>query len=228
MFDIKNKNLLGFTLIEMMISLFLSVMVAFFVYTMMISSYNAYNRLSSLSKNSNSIRFFLKSIENSIKYSVSFNPAGTTPANELIFERFTTNPVNPTGPKIRIRERYYFEGGSSKGTILSDEAKSKNGVLSADNYYKQGLGLLKKDVIIVSENRKVETVVMSNIIRTIYFFADDAGATRKYKTFYLGVIYDDVVNGQQTLTGNIVSGNGTEMSSDTINRRQFCFYGRNF
>ena len=227
MFDIKNKNLFGFTLIEMMISLFLSVMVAFFVYTMMISSYNAYNRLSSLSKNANSIRFFLKSIENSIKYSVSFNPSGT-PANELVFERFTTNPVNPTGPKIRIRERYYFEGGSSKGTILRDEDKSKNGVLSTDLYYKNALGLLKKDIIIVAENRKIETVVVSNIIRTIYFFDINANTTRKYKTFYLGVIYDDVVNGQQTLTGNIVSGNGTEMSGDTINRRQFCFYGRNF
>jgi Tfp pilus assembly protein PilW len=226
MFNTKNKNLLGFTLVEMMISLFLSVMVAFFVYTMMISSYNAYNRLSSLSKNANSIRFFLKSIENSIKYSVAFNPPGT-PANELVFERYTTNPVNPTGPKIRIRERYYFDTGAASGTIVRDSTNSANGVLSTNSYYKNALGLLKKDVIIVSENRRIETVVISNVIRTIYYFDNNISTTRKYRTFNLGVIYDDVVNGRQNNSGNIVSGNGTEMSGDTINRRQFCFFNRN-
>ncbi len=207
MFKTKNKNLLGFTLIEMMISLFLSVMVAFFVYTMMISSYNAYNRLSSLSKNANSIRFFISSINNSAMYAWNFENTTT----ELRFYRYDKHH------RKEVMDKYFFEGG---GTLVNDGTRSTTVAGINGAAYNSNLRtLFVKEVWI--GGKIYERVVVSNIIRGIYF---SVSGPNKYRRLNLGVIYDDVVNAKQSeSTGQIISASEMNDVNTTINRRLFCF-----
>ena len=217
MFYRKKRKTLGFTLIEVMISLFLSVMVAFFVYTMMISSYNVYRKLSTVSKNANSIRFFISSIEKSVRYA-----HGTPTISETEF-RFDTFDGNRN---CMITERYFFDGG---GTFKENYgvSTSTTALAAATDYYRANsgkkLGLLKKEIRIKSDDRVVETVVVSNVIRTIYYSKDEA-STLVFKRLNLGVVYDNVVDGSQDDDGKIVFGGETEYNTDaTIERRLYCF-----
>lgn len=212
MIFMKNKKILfGFTLIEVMVSLFLSVMVALAVYTMMISSYTSYSRIASVSKNANNIRYFLTMFSNSIKYANTMTETGTSTNQILTFKRYDK------AHNKKIEERYYFVDGSE--LIKSEEYSVK---VTTDTHHCETLGLLKRDLIV---NDKIEqTFTISNIIRTIYYYVKTE--TDGFKRMDLGIVYDDIVDGiVNTDTGKIEEkSNGmTEMSVDTLNRRVFCF-----
>lgn len=64
MIIVKNKK--GFTLIEVMVSLILSAIVIFFIYTMMTVSYTSYSKLFGVSQQKNDTRFFETMIKKSI------------------------------------------------------------------------------------------------------------------------------------------------------------------
>lgn len=207
----KNKNrILGFTLIEVMITLILSVMVSFFVYTMVMSSYTAFRRLLSVSKNSNSIRFFVSSIQNSVRNAHEISIDGTS----MTFKRFDTNLG------VYVTEKYYFSEG---GSIVRNSAKStRYSSLKADTG--AALGVLKKEVTVSGTVR--ERIVVSNVIRTIYYYVPTTGT---YQRIHLGVVYDDVIDGKQTSTGKLASKEtgGTEIgTNDTLARIILCYCSR--
>lgn len=56
----------GFTLVEMMVAILLSAIVIFFSYTMTISAYKMFSRISKSSKNFNNIQFFEEVLKKSI------------------------------------------------------------------------------------------------------------------------------------------------------------------
>ncbi|MBR3628426.1 MAG: prepilin-type N-terminal cleavage/methylation domain-containing protein [Elusimicrobia bacterium] len=215
----KRKYSFGFTLIEVMVSLFLSVMVAFFVYTMMISSYSAYNRLSSVSKNANSIRYFITNFSNSIKYCDSIPVEEILSGGELClsFTRYDKN-YNTT-----IKEKYYFSGG---GGFVKSSTASVN--LTSVGYHSSALGLLKKDICRL-DNSVIESITISNIIRTIYFDWTGTSTSKRMRMMNIGVIYDDVIDGRIDKETGIMqkkADGSTEMlNNDTITKRlfRFCF-----
>lgn len=218
MFYRKKRKTLGFTLIEVMISLFLSVMVAFFVYTMMISSYSVYRRISSVSKNANSIRFFISSFERSIRYSCDFDEVSVgSNKYELKFKMYDPSRG------VMIFERYYFVGG---GSFIRSESKgsTQTGLGGATDYNTGTLGLLKKDIILAADNRTVETVVISNRVRTVYFWRTPYVANR-YVRLNLGVVYDDVIDASQNSdTGQIIVTGNTEINTaGTLQKRLYTF-----
>ncbi len=213
----KQDSKKGFTLIEVMVSLFLSVLVAFFVYTMMISSYTAYKRLSSISQNANSIRFFTDTISKSIKYceTVYFDSIN----KRLCFE------VYDIVRREKVREEYYFTTGTG---LVEHKAKSKkdNNAVNSTT-----LGVFKKDIRRISDNHLYNTIAVSNVIRTIYFYINNPPANSRFlKTLTLSVIYDDVVGGNVSRAEGATQGvmqagadGMTEMDSDTINQRMMVF-----
>ena len=209
----KKHGVLGFTLIEVMVTLVLSVMVSFFVYTMMMSSYTAFRRLSSVSKNANSIRFFVSSISNSARNACKMEFKN----NSLYFERFDRNyGTNGT----YITERYYFENG---GNFTLDAAKSTN-VVTLNSQKGSSLGVLKKEIIVGGAVK--DRVVISNVIRVIYYSFD----YNRYKRLNLGVVYDDIVDGKQNASTGKLEAKGTnttEMGTDyTLSRIILCFCSR--
>lgn len=212
----------GFTLIEVMVALFLSVIVSLFVYTMMISSYNAYNRLSSVSKNANSIRYFIASFSNSIKYATELPTevfsGGKT--SSLTFKRYDKN-YNDI-----IREKYYFENGSE--FVRSPQHSIS---VTTDTYHCETMGVLKKDIIV--GGTVVQTIIISNILRSVYYDIPATTAVfNRFRKMNLGVIYDDVVDGKVNKTTGVMenkTNDETEMKTEnTINRRLFCFNFRGF
>ena len=217
-----NKNKKGFTLIEVMVSLFLSVMVAFFVYTMMISSYNSYRRLSSISKNANSIRYFITSFSNSIKYCEKTPEVSTMPDGGkcIIFTRYD-KVYNDT-----IKERYYFSSG---GELIQKDTYSVN--VAGAPYNSGKLGLFKKDLL-RADDTLIETITISNIIRTIYFYCPAPGGTDRLRKMNVSVIYDDVIDGNIDKDSGVMKARAddkTEMkTTDTLTRRLFCFCFRGF
>lgn len=206
----KKHVVLGFTLIEVMVTLVLSVMVSFFVYTMMMSSYTAFRRLSSVSKNANSIRFFVSSISNSSRNACKMYVSG----NALCFDRFDQNRNK------YVTESYYFENG---GNLTLDATKSTS-VATLNSQKGSSLGVLKKKV--TSGGTVLETVVVSNVIRVIYYSFD----FDRYKRLNLGVVYDDIVDGKQNATTGKLEDKGTnttEMGTDyTLSRIILCFCSR--
>lgn len=223
----KKANKTGFTLIEVMVSLFLSVMVAFFVYTMMISSYTAYRRLSSVSKNANSIRYFITNISNSIKYCDGLPVEETSAVHGkcLVFRRYDQY-LNEN-----VKEKYYFSGGL--GYLIKSSSCSVN--VNTASYYSSSLGLLKKDICRLDDT-VIESVTVSNIIRAIYFdwvpaTLSTANAERAAK-MHLGVIYDDVIDGRVNQSSGKIElkndGSTEWLNSDTLGRRLFCFCFRGF
>lgn len=217
----KKNRKIGFTLIEVMVSLFLSVMVAMFVYTMMISSYNAYRRLSSVSKNANSIRYFIESFGNSIKNANRVPVEGVYNGSvSLTFKRYDSS-YNDI-----IQERYYFSGGSE--FIKSSSASVS---VTTSTHHSTTLGLLKKDVL-SKDGKVLETITISNIIRTVYFNSPAPAGTDRFRKMNLGVIYDDVVDGNVNKTTGKIENRAdgmTEMLTNaTINRRVYSFDFRGF
>lgn len=217
--NMKNYRV-GFTLIEVMVSLFLSAMVAFFVYTMMISSYNAYRRISSVSRNANSIRYFIETFSSSIKYCNSVPDFDAT-NKVLTFERYDENY------KQVVKEKYYFSEGSS--FIKSSTASVS---VTTSTYHNEILGILKKDIYRMSDDHLLERLTISNIIRTIYIDWPTPSANDRFRKFNFGIIYDDVVDGKiNKTTGKIEekSDGMTEiLNENTLNRRIFCFCFRGF
>lgn len=224
--NMKNKKYkkFGFTLIEVMVSLLLSAMVAFFVYTMLLSSYSGYNRLSFSSKNTSSIKFFTTVFNNSVKYAnatptVEYGTSGTVQA--LTFNRYDKNY------KRMVNEKYYFSDG---GEFILDQNLS---VSTVTTHFCKTLGLLKKDIIF--DGKVQETIVVSNIIRTIYYYYPTSAPTnfKRYRRMDVCVVYDDVVNAKvNKTTGKIEEkeGNMTQMgdNNSTINRRLFTYAFRGF
>lgn len=209
----KKKYLIfGFTLMEVMVSLFLSVMVSFSVYTMMISSYNAYNRISSVSKNANSIRFFITTFSNSIEQAYKLpDEAGGADNKILTFSRYDKK----YGKKIE--EKYFFEGGSE---LRKDATNSVS--VTTITHHSETLGVLKRETIV--DGKVKEKIIVSNIIRSIYYSITTEASG--FKRMNIGVIYDDVVDGKvNTDTGKMEAraDGATEMSLDTLCRRVFCF-----
>lgn len=213
----------GFTLIEVLISLFLSAMVAFFIYTMMVSAYNAYRRISSVSRNANSIRYFIANISNSIKNAKTIPTIGVHPVTGTTSLTFS---VYNKQYKAVVKERYYFDGGSE----LIESASSSVSV-STDTHHAETMGVLKKDII-NSDNQILETLIISNIIRSIYFSWTGPSSVARHRKMNLGVVYDDVIDGQVNLgTGKLEAraDNMTEMLDEgTLTRRLFCYCFRNF
>lgn len=217
----KKYGILGFTLIEVMVTLVLSVMVSFFVYTMMMSSYTAFRRLSSVSKNANSIRFFVSSISNSSRNACNIYVSG----NALCFDRFDKNRgTNGT----YITESYYFENGGN----LTEDATKSTSVATLNSQKGSSLGVLKKKVTVKSGGAVLETVVVSNVIRVIYYSFSTAASGERYKRLNLGVVYDDIVDGKQNATTGKLEDKGTnttEMGTDyTLSRIILCFCSRGY
>lgn len=198
----------AFTLIEVMVSLILAAMVAFFVYSMMIYSYEGFARISSASKNSNNIRFFISSLRNSCMYAKSIK----VESSKLKFVRYDNNE------KAEVEEHYYFKSGgqlANNGTYATS--------LSLSTPYSETRGLLVKETY-NKLGEKIQTVLVANNIRTIYYQINTSGSFTKLN---LGVIYDEILNAKINDDGSAVQ-NAQESASFDLKMRLFCFTSRSY
>jgi hypothetical protein len=197
------KSIKAFTLVEVMISLFLATMVAFFVYTMMIYSYEGFNRLTDATKNSDNIRFLISSLQNSITYAKSI----TTNSTGFTITRYDKNTNS------NITETYTFENG---GKFVNKAFA--NLVSNINNYsdYGDSRGLLFKKI-------GTEKVLVSNCIRCIYY--NNTKVSNGLRKLTLGIVYDEVLNGRVGNSG-AVSNNAANTMSTELKRKLVCFTSR--
>lgn len=198
-----HRTIKAFTLIEVMVSLFLAAMVAFFIYTMMIYSYEGFNRLTDASKNSDNIRFFISSLQNSLTYAKSM----TTNTSGFTITRYNN------GTNSVITETYTFENG---GKFVNKDFSNLVSHINTYTDYGDTRGLLYKTV-------GNEKILVSNCIRCIYF--NNTKVTNGLRKLTIGIVYDDILNGKVGSTGAVTDNNKNTMSSE-LKRRLFCLTSR--
>ncbi len=201
------NSIKAFTLIEVMVSLFLAAMIAFFVYTMMVYSYEGFNRLTDASKNSDNIRFLISSLRNSLMYAneVTINSSGFT------IKRYDKSTNN------NITETYTFESG---GKFVNKAFSNLiSGLNTYTDYGDRGL-LFRKNT---TSNEKV---LVSNCVRAIYYdvttpanIGNEGGG---FKKITLGIVYDDILDGKTGNTG-AVGDNAKNMMTAEIKRKLVSF-----
>ena len=202
------KSIKEFTLIEVMVSLFLAAMIAFFVYTMMVYSYEGFNRLTDASKNSDDIRFLISHLRNSLTYAKTV----TFSASELTVTRYDKNANK------NVTETYTFESG---GKFVN---KPFSNLISYLNTYSDygNRGLLFRKV----ENEKI---LVSNCVRAVYYDittpSDIAVEGGGFKKVTLGIVYDEVLGGKKNTDGS-VGNNSIDTTSYELKRRLVSFTSR--
>lgn len=199
----------AFTLIEILVAITISGMLAFFVYTMMIYSYQGYSRLNSVSKNSNSFRSLILSLQNSMKYADDVSVV----TDKIVFERYDKLYNDD------VQETYYFNSGNR---IMNKSDYVIN--LSTNLPCTAGRGLLYKDVRIKGSGVLKSRILMSNSIRNIYCKLDKT-APNKYIRLTLGIMYDDVIDGKIQDDGSIVE-NNNNMTEVELRIKKLCFMAR--
>ena len=188
----------AFTLVEIMISLFLSVIVVFFSYTMMIASYKVYENLANASSTSNDIRFLETMLRNSIMSADDIN----TSSSYIECHRYDSNRENSFSYKngIYVQDIYKLSDGK---TFVSSKAYSEDpSLVSSPSSTRATLSLeilsseldssySSSSVIIDGDNKR--TVL--KCVREIYYYENaDASTTGTLKEITIGVIYDKVLH----------------------------------
>ena len=117
------KNFKAFTLVEVMVCIILTAIVAFFIYTMMLSAHKTYFKLFSVSRQKNDIRYF----ETLIKRSVSSAQVYELNGNQLIFKYYHWNSASAS---LKYRVDVYSCGSALKsdatGSNIEDLMGKKN------------------------------------------------------------------------------------------------------
>lgn len=178
-----NFGVKAFTLVELLVSIVLTGIIVFFVYTMVIYSYGGFCKLSSHSRNFDDIKFLISSLRNSV-----------ISAEEII---------NSSGQSFRCTryDKYYGSYG-----IVIDEYKfldknrlERNAYAKAIdlktipiNKYPNTRGELYKITYIydMSGVRFAFQSKISSCVRKIFYYFD---SVRNRLDMY--VIYDDVIGG---------------------------------
>jgi len=180
------RNFRAFTLIEVMVCMILTAIVAFFIYTMMLSAHRTYFKLFSVSRQRNDVRYFETLIKKSIANAQGYEVNG----NKLIFKYYDTSTN-----KYRVDE---YDCGSA---LASDATGSNiNSLLGKSNMEikssysgtngtdirltsKQGASYGSGTTLINNE------IVMKNINK-VFFYIKQPYPHHNVPVFELAVVYN--------------------------------------
>lgn len=190
---IKVKNKKAFTLIEVIVSIVLSAIVIFFVYTMMTVSYTSYSKLFDVSQQKNNTRFFesmiKKSIENAVyvqmlpsKFSFgyydenlgfyrldeySFTTGAFTNSAALAFNPPTTEASIPSTNRVLVMKVYNAGASYTGNTLVRTEVILEN--VNAIYYYEDKTGIMDNISLGLIYNKVLADGEVNYEIRTFKF-----------------------------------------------------------
>jgi len=208
---VKRQKLKAFTLVEVLTATFLSGIVAAFVYIMITASYEYFNRLNSVSRFSNNLRFLTNSLRLSVTNAFYINVISS---NKLVFERQDDyNKDDASDSLDLVREEYIFPDGAAR---FKNSLQYSITVDTTTAPFNATRGMLYKDTYVdgVFKSR----ILMANNIRTIFY-------TISSNKLNLGLVYDEVIDGKVLDDGTVTSkDNG--MTSFVTEGKSLCFTSR--
>ncbi|MFA7073791.1 MAG: prepilin-type N-terminal cleavage/methylation domain-containing protein [Endomicrobiaceae bacterium] len=195
MIILKNKK--AFTLIEVMVSIILSAIIIFFIYTMMTVSYTSYSKLFGVSQQKNNTRFFesmmKKSIENSVyvqmlpsKFSFgyyddnlgiyrrddySFTTGSFTNSKALSSNPPTVMASIPSANRVLVMRVYNAGSNYTGNTLIRTEVILEN--VNAVYYYMDSTGIMRNISIGLIFNKVLSDGEVNYEIRTFIFTSRD-------------------------------------------------------
>ncbi|MBQ3834666.1 MAG: prepilin-type N-terminal cleavage/methylation domain-containing protein [Elusimicrobia bacterium] len=199
------KNFKAFTLVEMIVAVVLSSILIFFAYTMTISAYRIFSRMSDSSKNSNSIRFFEESFRKSVKGCTEW--AISSDKRTIAFLRYDPN-IKSGGdwvvdkytfdsPFTMVQGASSISGSTSYSPDVEPEKVPGSSLKSAANLYLQ---YCKKSSPLYNASAygsEGKILVLSGV-RYFYFTINKQlssyGYTGDLKDISIGIVYDEKVN----------------------------------
>ena len=184
-YSVKNMNSVrAFTLVELLVSIILMGIIAFFVYTMVIYSYAGFCKLSSHSRNFDDIKFLISSLRNTVISAEEIRNSGGQSFFCTRYDRYY-------GFYGKIEEEYKFLDGNrlennvyaktiDLHTIPVSKYPNTRGELYKITYIYDMLGIRR----FAFKNK------ISSCIRKIFYYFDSS--TNRLDMY---VIYDDVIGG---------------------------------
>lgn len=180
----------GFTLVEMMIAILLSAIVIFFSYTLTISAYKMFSKISKTSKNYNNIQFFEEVLKKSITeaQSISFTPD----KKEMRCTRYDKNIGD------FVVDVYSFENSSCKfGNEVGEQYESFPKNIIKDNKMFGPTKLFLKTEL-VSGTASAPKVLVLNNIRAFYYRpnkypAGGQNSAVHWDNIMIGVAYEEQI-----------------------------------
>lgn len=180
----------GFTLVELMVAVVLSAIVIFFSYTMTISAYKMFSKVSKTSNNFNSSLFFEEYFTRLFEdaFVISFS------GSKITARRFDPNIKNG---KV-VKDDYSFEKKGGSGSIQFIKVNTHDyfdSVIDPESIPDNGTA----DLIVRTPGAglKIEDVVLLSNVRAFYYKVntiDAAGAgTNHLRNITIGVVYDDYI-----------------------------------
>lgn len=202
---IRLKNKKAFTLVEMMISLVLSVIVIFFAYTMVVTSHTLYKKMSMGSSDVNDYRF----LEDMLKNSIMGADEIIVTATGIECRRYDVNRTNSFGLKNGIYVKDIYGLSASKNFVLSvansaDPSivvtpSATTGVLSLEIY--NALDASYSGSVLITGGTAKKTIL--NGVRDVYYSINpDSSAVGTLMEIQIGIIYDKILPGGAAVRQN--------------------------
>ncbi len=175
----------GFTLVEMMVAILLSAVVIFFSYTLTISAYKMFSKVSSTSKGFNNIQFFEEILKKSIteSESVVFNNSS------IICTRYDVVL------REKVRDTYTFESSSGFfGNLVGKEYDVFPFNIPNDKRFGATKLFMKTEVLSGHALPETQVLVLNNV-RAFYYRPNKypGGTGAHLDNVTIGIIYDDHV-----------------------------------
>jgi prepilin-type N-terminal cleavage/methylation domain-containing protein len=179
----------GFTLVELMVAVVLSAIVIFFSYTMTISAYKMFSKVSKTSNNFNSTLFFEEYFTRVFEDAYDINFSGS----RIRCQRFDPNIKN--GKKVKDDYSFEKKGGSGSIQFIKVNNDHFDSVIDPESIPDNGTA----DLIVRTPGAglKIEDVVLLSNVRAFYYKVDtigvgDAGEDH-LRNITIGVVYDDYI-----------------------------------
>jgi prepilin-type N-terminal cleavage/methylation domain-containing protein len=174
----------GFTLVEMMVAILLSAIVIFFSYTLTISAYKMFSKVSSTSQKSNSIKFF----EEALKKSITEAETVKFESNKITCTRYDMNLNH------KVKDTYTLEEGNCNfGNLVGKEYDVFPNIIPADKIFKSTKLFVKTEFVGGGSWSSPKILVLNNV-RAFYYRPNKYPSTGSHlDNVTIGIIYDDYV-----------------------------------
>ena len=181
----------GFTLVELMVAVVLSAIVIFFSYTMTISAYKMFSKVSNTSNNFNSSLFFEEYFTRLFEdaFEISFS------GSKITARRFDPNIKNGS----TVKDDYSFEKKGGGGSVQFTKVGTNqhfDSVVNLNNFSDEP-GTANLIVRTPGAGLKIEDVVLLSNIKAFYYRVNTIGAgvagQEHLRNITIGVVYDDYI-----------------------------------
>lgn len=209
------ENKKGFTLIEVLVSIILAGIIVYFLYTMMLASYQSYRNLSSVSKQTSDIRvceaYLRKSIRNACYIYIDPNPTSSQ-ATAISFGRqdIYWNTATSNIQRRYIVDRYVVKDSTNPvktGRFYKDDIYFGNQIPNPRDTTREGSHELLLQVYYTGPSYSIvgqplirEEQILSNL-RVAYYYmpSNTEGGVNRFTIFKIGLDFDEPLPTGETI-----------------------------